>query len=288
MKASLSLLLVAIAVGSAGPAAARVDAPTPRPPCLRASDGARVLQFRAADRTRLLAITMGRGATGVVLAHHWRGSLCSWMAYARVLKAKGFRVLAFDFRGHGFSGYPPYPRAEYLQRDVVAAVRVLRGLGATRIVLAGESMGGTAVLHAAATLNPQPVAVVSLSAPTVFGRLNGTQALSRLRIPVLLVAAENDDGFADEARQLLASADPATTRLEIVPGGAHGADMLRATRVRDLVTAFIETHGLNESIDVRLEAHPTGGHGFDAASPARRTLAIMRTTLTFFRASPVR
>jgi dienelactone hydrolase len=132
------------------------------------------------------------------------------------------------------------PRAEYLQRDVVAAARVLRSLGATKIVLAGESMGGTTVLHAAATMASQPVAVVSLSAPTIFGRVNGIQALRRLRIPVLLVAAENDDGFADEARQLLAAAEPSTTRLEVVPGGAHGADMLRSAPVRDLVTAFIE------------------------------------------------
>jgi dienelactone hydrolase len=95
-------------------------------------------------------------------------------------------------------------------------------------------MGGTAVLHAAATLVPQPVAVVALSAPTVFGRLNGTSALARLRTPVLLVAAENDDGFPDEARQLFAAAPQATTRLEIVGGGAHGADMLRAAPVRAL------------------------------------------------------
>jgi pimeloyl-ACP methyl ester carboxylesterase len=232
--------LAALALLVAEPGTSRPEAAPPKPPCVRKSDGARVLRFRAADGTRLLGVTMGRGRRGVVLAHHWRGSLCSWMPYARTLKARGFRVLAFDFRGHGFSAYPPYPRSGFYERDVAAAVRLIRNLGATDIALAGESMGGTIVLSAAAAMTSQPYAVVSLSAPTVFSRANGLRSLPRLRAPVLLVAAETDDGFPDEARALYAAADPERTRLEIVPGGAHGADMLRAAAVRQLVTSFLE------------------------------------------------
>ena len=212
---------------------------TPQPRCVRQADRARILRFRAADRTPLVGVTVGRGRTGVVLAHSSRGDLCQWMPYARVLARSGYRVLAFDFRGSGLSSSPPFPRAEHLYRDVAAGARLLRSLGSPDVAVIGASMGGTVSLHAATLIQPAPLAAVSLSAPASWGRSDGAQAVTKLQIPVLLVAAERDSAFADDARALFAAVTSSQARLEIVPGGEHGAAMLRSAAVRGLITDFL-------------------------------------------------
>ena len=114
-----------------------------------------MVRFRAADRVRLIGVMVGRGPRGVVLAHQGGGAppnLCSWMPYARQLARAGFRVLAFDHRNSGSSARVGSPtRAWRVDLDVRGAVAELRRRGATSVVLGGASLGGTAVLAAAAS-----------------------------------------------------------------------------------------------------------------------------------------
>ncbi|MGC5412864.1 hypothetical protein ACPXCX_55805, partial [Streptomyces sp. DT225] len=67
--------------------------------------------------------------------------------------------------------------------------------GATKLLLMGASKGGTAVLAAAPRLNPQPDAVVALSAPVQYSNMNAVGAVPKLTSPVLYMVGELDGDF---------------------------------------------------------------------------------------------
>lgn len=177
------------------------------------------------------AAIVGTGARGIVLANQSDRDFCAWRPFARELAAAGFRVLVFNY----WSADP--------QSDVAAAVRALRRDGAKAIGLVGASEGARAVLVAAALRGVAPNAVVSLSAEN--GGRTGPVILpflSRLHAPTLFVTARNDPwtADADETRQQYGLAASAVKRLEVVPGDAHGIDLLRGQSGRKLVTRIID------------------------------------------------
>lgn len=216
--------------------------------CVTPAERRRVVRFSAADATRLIGVLFGAGPRAVVLAHQGGPTppnLCSWVPYARQLAAAGYRVLASDHRRFGSSGSPR--REAYFTRvdlDVLAAVRELRRRGATSVVLAGASLGGSAVIGAGASARPPVQGVVSFAAPRLFGRVNALAAARRLSVPVLFVSAVEDEPFAGDAR-LMYDASPSTDkRIAIFPGAVHGAPMLRDPAVRAVVDGWLAAHSL--------------------------------------------
>src|SRR2546430_14476728 len=134
--AALALLALTTACRPAPiPADQRYPAGTP----LRA-------QYRTIDGTRLRIIDSGNG-TPVVLIHGIGASLYAWRYALPPLVAAGYRVVAFDNRGFGFSDKPAhgYHTADYT-RLVVA---LLDSLGISSAVLVGHSMGGAIVAEVA-------------------------------------------------------------------------------------------------------------------------------------------
>jgi pimeloyl-ACP methyl ester carboxylesterase len=108
------------------------------------------VSFPTQDGGVVYADQYGAGERGVVLAHGGRFSKESWDKQARTLAEAGFRVLAFDFRGHGESrGGPTGQPGEGCRFDVVATVDFLRQTGATRVSVVGASMGGDYAAEAA-------------------------------------------------------------------------------------------------------------------------------------------
>ncbi len=96
-------------------------------------------QYRVIDGTQLRIIDTGRG-TPVVFIHGFGASLYSWRKTLPSVVAAGYRIIAFDNRGFGFSAKPArgYGNAAYA-RLVVA---LLDTLGLPSAVLVGHSMGG--------------------------------------------------------------------------------------------------------------------------------------------------
>jgi pimeloyl-ACP methyl ester carboxylesterase len=88
---------------------------------------------------------------GVVLAHGGRFTKESWDEQAHIVAAAGFRVLAFDFRGHGLSRGPAngHSNDEGRRFDVLASVKYLRNTGAVGVSVIGASMGGDYAAEAA-------------------------------------------------------------------------------------------------------------------------------------------
>jgi pimeloyl-ACP methyl ester carboxylesterase len=203
------------------------------------------VRFRAADGTRLFGRRFGRGTTAVVLAHQYRGDLCQWAGYARRLAARGYLAFAFDFRNNGRSQQVGYARAGRLAGDVAGAVTYLRSHGAKKILLVGASMGGTAVLAAAASIRPAVAGVVSVSGPRSFGGAEAEAAVPKLRVPVLYLAATDDGGgsFAEDARALFERTASSDKSIEIVDGYSHGVSLVAFPgRARTLLEQFLRSH----------------------------------------------
>ncbi|MEV6313854.1 alpha/beta hydrolase [Streptomyces sp. NPDC051776] len=110
----------------------------------------RELTAVSADGARLHVEMYGpEGAPAVVLAHGWTCSTAFWAPVARELST-GFRVIAYDQRGHGRS--PAASPAGYttgvLAEDLEAVLGTVLEPG-ERAVLAGHSMGAMALMAAA-------------------------------------------------------------------------------------------------------------------------------------------
>jgi Alpha/beta hydrolase family len=131
-------------------------APLPKPCLLYARSPARPFWFRTSAGALLVGVMLGRGRTGLVLAHGYGLDLCEWFPQGQAFAGLGYRVLAFDFEGYGESQLGSGPDAR-IDTDVVAAAEELRRRGADRIVLLGSSMGAMAALSAATRVRP-PVA----------------------------------------------------------------------------------------------------------------------------------
>jgi pimeloyl-ACP methyl ester carboxylesterase len=175
--------------------------------------------LRGPGTDRLAALSVGTGRVAVILAHQVSGSLCQWWPYGRTLAAAGLRVVAFDFDGCGASpaGDHNYPG------EVVAAARWARRAGARKIILMGASMGGTAVMVAAAHLGASVTGVIDFSGPAFFEGMNALGAAKHVRVPVLFGYGVKDAASAIGVRQVRAAT---------------------ASRDRPVITVGDQTHGV--------------------------------------------
>ena len=188
-------------------------------------------------RDRLAAVSIGTGSVAVILAHQVSGSLCEWWPYARSLAAR-FRVVAFDFDGFGASpsGDGNYPG------EVAAAANWARHHGSRRIILMGASMGGTAVMVAAAHLGDRAAGVIDLSGPATFGDVNALSAARHVHAPVMFGYARLDTAFAADVRRVRAATAARDKPVVSVGGMAHGVDLVVGyAKFRHAVLRFIET-----------------------------------------------
>ena len=213
--------------------------------CLSGRERKQLFVLRGPGPDRMTALSVGTGRVAVILAHQVSGSLCQWWPYGRTLAAAGLRVVAFDFDGDGAS--PPgdgnYPG------EVVAAARWARQAGARKIILMGGSMGGTAVMVAAAHLGASITGVIDLSGPAVFAGMNALAAAKHVRVPVLFGYGVKDSAFAIDVRQVRAATASRDKPVVTVGDQTHGAALVDLgvgyAKVRHAVLGFIRaiSHG---------------------------------------------
>jgi pimeloyl-ACP methyl ester carboxylesterase len=231
--------------GAATAHSAKVRPLVLRERCVTAAERRRIVRFRAIDGVRLIGVEFGRGTRGVILAHQGGAppNLCGWVPYARALARAGYRVLVFDHRGFGSSGRASHwRRTDRVDFDVLGAIRTLRSRGAQSIVLGGASLGGAAVLAAAAQATPAVDGVISFSSPQIYVNVNAFAAVRALRVPALFLAQEDDEPFDDDARAMYEACASTEKRLEVTAGPEHGFRLLQTAATRGLVDAFIAGH----------------------------------------------
>ncbi len=235
------LVLALLVVGCGGGGETMSTRSAPRQPaafddCLRPGPTVQMVKVPAPGE-QLPAVVLGSGgATGAVFANQSGNIACGWLPYARDVTRRGVRSLLFD-----------YALAER-EDEVLAAADWLRAQGARRVVLVGASIGGRAVVTAAAKARSGEVdAVVSLSGERVLGGQRDIIVdARRLRVPTLWVTSTGDGytNFGAETRQLhrAARGHARPDRLLVVGGDDHGWDLLtgaQARRVVPAVNAFI-------------------------------------------------
>jgi pimeloyl-ACP methyl ester carboxylesterase len=104
----------------------------------------------------------------VVLVHGVTGDLSGWYIRVMPFLAKGFRVTAYDLRGHGYS---EMTANGYTSAHMAADLRgLLMSLGIERAHLVGHSFGANIALHCA-MLFPERVASMFLIDPGIPGLL---------------------------------------------------------------------------------------------------------------------
>ncbi len=250
----LLVLLVgsACGTGAASPTrSAKTEAAVDEPPSLASACGsasgieAEPYWLQTEDNVRLYAIGAGTGSVAVVLAHQGRSDLCEELPYAKTLIGAGLRVLAFDFRGNGHSASPSKNALAY-RRDFAAAIKHLKGEGATRVFLIGASMGGAAAVQNSGGL---PFAgVVSLSGTRLWPGFGINKPGPRaLRAPFLYIGSRSDyRAPLAEARTIVRTAGSRDKRSIFYRGSLHGWELVQsapfAAKNRTLIHDWIQRH----------------------------------------------
>jgi pimeloyl-ACP methyl ester carboxylesterase len=120
------------------------------------------------DGERVRVVESGdEGAFPIVLLHGWGASAYNYRAVMGPLAKAGFRAIAPDLRGHGWSE-TQCPRDAWTVASMAEWVsRLLDALGVSRCVLVGQSIGGAVAFDAGIRM-PERVAALVLLAPIGF------------------------------------------------------------------------------------------------------------------------
>ncbi len=97
----------------------------------------------------------------IIFVHGWDCSSMWWHSATQALAAKGFRTIAYDLRGHGFTDDPPVGNDDYTIATMVKDLQALaQHLGLAKFHLAAFSIGAM-VATAYAAQYPDSVASIS-------------------------------------------------------------------------------------------------------------------------------
>jgi pimeloyl-ACP methyl ester carboxylesterase len=207
--------------------------------------------FDAADGVRLTGKVFGEGPVGVVLAHMGRGgdTQADFYPLARELAERGYLALTYNRRGVCDASARTCSQGsdDYASswQDVVGAAEFVRSRGATTLVLIGASIGAMASLHAAVSHQVQPAALIEIGGVNHASGYDFSREQLRALDCAKLFVSSKDDVYAgaDAAREWYGWANE-PKQLEILPGAAHGTDMLRrgeptARPLLELVVRFL-------------------------------------------------
>ena len=165
----------------------------------------------------------------LLLGHELASNRQSWKPLLEDFMAMGFSALSFDFRGHGESeGSQDFTT---LAMDAGTFLQYLLDEGYDKILCLGSSMGGTACLELALSVDMEGLAAVS-SPMNIQGSGVTKSELAALNIPKLVMVAEqdmataNDPDFVNDILKMYEWA-PAPKELFVSPGSiAHGLALL--------------------------------------------------------------
>ncbi len=229
-------LFMFVACGSEMPSSpASVSTPHPTPTPTTPVVPSRLVHFSTSDHVQLAGVLFGHGKTAVVCSHelHTTKAIWSQSRIVPLLALHGYMVLAYDFRGNGDSA--GQADAGTLDVDLHAASAFVRQQGATKLVLLGSSMGGTATLKAAA--REQVAAVATLSAPQDFGPGVSDAEVKAIRAAKLFVNSQNDD-YASNTTHMYGIADP-PKEIKLYSGSLHGTDIFASEDGSDLIQRIL-------------------------------------------------
>ena len=133
--------------------------------------GYRVSTHRMPTGERVRIVERGAAdARPVVLVHGWGASAFAWREAIEALSAAGWRVVAPDLRGHGFSEKPDDERLFTSDAMVEHVLAIMDAAGVRRAPLVGHSLGGEIAVGVALRA-PERVSRLALIAPVGLGHV---------------------------------------------------------------------------------------------------------------------
>jgi hypothetical protein len=204
------------------------------PPPPTYGDGQGVIKLATAGGERIAALYLPNPAAPytILFSHGNAEDLGAIRPFLAGLRAIGFGVLAYDYRGYGTSEGRPSEKASY--EDVEAAYEYLTraaGVPGDRIIAYGRSVGGGPAVELA-TRRPLAGLVLEsafLSAFRVvtrvpllpFDKFRNIDKIGRVRCPVLVMHGMADEVVPFSHGQGLYRAAPEPKRFLWVEGAGH-------------------------------------------------------------------
>lgn len=198
-----------------------------RPDCA-ADAGGDFVRATTSEGNGVAFLLLGTGTGGVVLGPQSDGDICQWLPYAEELATR-YRVALFDWKE---------PREEM----PLLAVKALRDAGATKVVLAGASLGGAFALSEAHRVRPRPAGVLSFGGELTLPNFDGRPGIRAWHGPLLQISSEDDGYFNSRNARQLRVLHPGPETILMLPGSTHGVAMLDGPdgqRVRSTVDRFL-------------------------------------------------
>lgn len=204
----------------------------PDPSSYRDTD--EIIKLNSAPDVQISAIHIPNpAATYTILYSHGNAEdLGETRSFLRLLRSKGFAVLAYDYRGYGTSQGKPTERGTY--SDINAAYNYLTqalGISPSQIIAYGRSLGGGPAVDLAAR---KPVAGLVLESTFIttfrvrthipivpFDKFDNLSKIKKVRCPVLIIHGTVDRTIPLAHGQKLYAAANQPKRFLPVKGAGH-------------------------------------------------------------------
>ena len=199
-------------------------------------------------------------AKGTVLFFHGNaGNISHRINYLKMFERLGYNTLLFDYRGYGQSTGTPTESGTYL--DAQAAWRYVtetQGIAAERIVLFGESLGGSVAAWLAAREKPGLLVMASAftSVPDMAAELypflpvrwitrfkyNTLESLQSVTCPIFIAHSPDDEIIPFEQSQQLLEAAPEPKEFLFLHGGHNSGFIFMQREWIKSLGEFMDAH----------------------------------------------
>jgi len=219
------------------------------------------LQLRTLDGVRLDAVALsGTASAGsrqwIIYFQGNAGSLRRprVQEQLRTLHALGYDVLSFDYRGYGRSDGVPTEGGLYSDALAAYTSLIAAGVPATRIILAGQSLGSAVAVELATRVTSagvvlfSPIDSVPLTAGRIYpwvpvhylasNRFDSSSKIDRLQVPVVIFHSAYDRLIPLQAARDLFAKITAPKRMVETSGGHNGAGFADPDALRDVMWRF--------------------------------------------------
>jgi fermentation-respiration switch protein FrsA (DUF1100 family) len=211
----------------------------------------------AADGTRIHAwqALHANPAAAIVWSHGNAGNVSSRADVVSALAARGFEVLAYDYRGYGKSDGRPSEAGLHLDAEAAFDAEIARGVPASNIVCFGESLGGAVSIHLA-TRRPCAAVVVVATFTTLRdvarfhygplghfagGAFDSLSLAPSLSVPLFAAHGDRDEVVPYALGERLFDAVPSPKRFLRLEG-VHHNDVFDSTVLLDGIAEFVNEH----------------------------------------------
>lgn len=198
-----------------------------------------LVTFSTPDDAVLTGTLYGSGDVAVifsVMGNCKRG----WEDMALLVAQHGMMALTYEWRGCRQSRGVVDSELRKFVDDLRGAIRYMRGQGATKIILAGASLGGVASAKLAVETSPNALVIVASPREIQDWDFEITLGDVNIDMPKLFITAENDSVVPTESSRELFDLVAEPKEWQTYPGTAHGTDIFETESGDEMQNRILE------------------------------------------------